>query len=153
MRIWLCAVGRLRGGPERELVDRYLKRARGAAGAIGVSGVDEMEILVRGGAAAEAEHFRRAARGAQVAVFDERGEAISSACLARIMEEARDAAVDLAFFIGGPDGVDPVLRREARRVLSFGAMTWPHDLARAMAAEQIYRGLSILGGHPYHRDG
>jgi 23S rRNA (pseudouridine1915-N3)-methyltransferase len=57
-----------------------------------------------------------------------------------------------ALAIGGPDGLDPALKAEARALIAFGAMTWPHQLVRAMAAEQLYRALSILSGHPYHRD-
>ena len=92
-------------------------------------------------------------KGAWLSVLDERGQAATSRQWAEEIGRARDgAAAAYALAIGGPDGLEPALRAEARSALSFGAMTWPHQLVRVMAGEQIYRALSILGGHPYHRD-
>jgi 23S rRNA (pseudouridine1915-N3)-methyltransferase len=91
-------------------------------------------------------------KGARLALLDERGAALSSAQWASEIGKARDSAAPAyALVIGGPDGLDPALRGHAQSVLSFGAMTWPHQLVRVMAAEQLYRSLSILAGHPYHR--
>ena len=91
--------------------------------------------------------------GALVVALDERGESLSSRELAGRIGSWRDGGQsDIAFAIGGADGLDPSIRERAGLVLSFGRLTWPHQLARAMLAEQIYRAQQILAGHPYHRD-
>jgi 23S rRNA (pseudouridine1915-N3)-methyltransferase len=86
-------------------------------------------------------------------LLDERGVSPTSPDWAADIAGERDAARGAyVVVIGGPDGLSPTLRARAHKVVSFGAMTWPHQLVRAMAAEQLYRALSILSGHPYHRD-
>jgi 23S rRNA (pseudouridine1915-N3)-methyltransferase len=157
--VLLIGVGRLKAGPERELFDRYFKRAVDIARTIGIAGVDFREIdEARGRRAADRQSeearsiLAAAPHGARFVVLDERGAALSSPQWAKEIGKARDdGAAAYALAIGGPDGLDPSLRERADRVLSFGAMTWPHQLVRAMAAEQLYRSLSILAGHPYHR--
>ncbi len=101
----------------------------------------------------EAELLRAACpQWARRVVLDERGASLSSDMFARRLGCWRDEGVgDLAFLIGGADGVDPSLRGDADLVLSFGLMTWPHMLIRGMLAEQLYRAQQILAGHPYHR--
>ena len=92
------------------------------------------------------------ASGAKVVALDERGASISSEKFAQVISKARDeGAPALAVLIGGPDGLDEALRARADLTIAFGAMTWPHQLVRVMAAEQIYRAATILAGHPYHR--
>jgi 23S rRNA (pseudouridine1915-N3)-methyltransferase len=160
MRLTLIGVGRLKAGPERELFDRYFKRAGELARAQGIAVIELREIdesRARRAEERQAEEARaiRAAtpKGAWLALLDERGAALTSRQWAEEIGRARDgAAAAYALAIGGPDGLDPALKTEARSVLSFGAMTWPHQLVRVMASEQLYRALSILGGHPYHRD-
>lgn len=96
----------------------------------------------------------RAALGATAAFIacDETGKNLSSSDFAAHLGNVRDAGVaTLGLVIGGPDGLDPTFRTEARIAIAFGAMTWPHQLARVLAAEQIYRAMTILTGHPYHR--
>lgn len=159
MRLTLIGVGRLKSGPERELFDRYFKRAVDLARAQGIIDVDLREVdqgRARRAEDRQAEEARAivaaAPKGAWLALLDERGAALTSVQWAAEIGRARDgAAPAYAVVIGGPDGLDPNLRAQARTVLSFGAMTWPHQLVRVMAAEQVYRALSILGGHPYHR--
>lgn len=91
---------------------------------------------------------------AHVIALDERGRARSSEAFAGHLAKLRDAGVrDLAFAIGGPDGLLPDFCRSCQEQLAFGPQTWPHLLARAMLAEQIYRAFAILAGHPYHRGG
>ena len=91
--------------------------------------------------------------GARTVVLDERGKSSDSRSFAATLGRWRDEGLrDAAFLIGGADGHDADLRRKADLLLSFGAMTWPHDLARAMIAEQLYRANCILSGHPYHWD-
>jgi 23S rRNA (pseudouridine1915-N3)-methyltransferase len=90
--------------------------------------------------------------GARLVALDERGKAISSEAFAADIARARDeGASGYALLIGGPDGLDPAIRQRASMTIAFGAMTWPHQLARVMAAEQLYRAITILSGHPYHR--
>lgn len=155
MRIHICAVGRLRAGPERELIDDYLTRfdRTGRALGLGPANVVEVEDKKGGGMAAEAALLERAIpRGAVICALDERGKLMSSpdfaAQLGRWRDEGRG---DLAFVIGGADGIDPSLRGRADAKLSFGKMVWPHMLARVMLTEQLYRAASILAGSPYHR--
>ena len=87
-----------------------------------------------------------------LAALDERGASPSSAEWATEIGRARDASrATYAVVVGGPDGLSDSLRAKADRIVSFGAMTWPHQLVRAMACEQLYRAMTILSGHPYHR--
>ncbi len=155
MRLHICAVGRLRAGPERALVDDYLTRLDRTGRALGLGPASEHEVEDRkgGGMAAEAELLRKAVpAGARLAVLDEGGKTLSSPEFARLLARWRDdGAQDTAFVIGGADGIDPALRAEANIALSFGPMVWPHMLARVMLAEQLYRAASILAGAPYHR--
>ena len=155
MRLHLCAVGRLRAGPERALVDDYLQRFDRTGRALGLGPAAEHEVEDRkgGGMAAEAALLARAVpAGGALAVLDERGRMLSSPDLADTLARWRDGGrQDAAFVIGGADGVDPGLRDRADLVLSFGPMVWPHMLVRVMLAEQLYRAATILAGSPYHR--
>lgn len=155
MRVTLCVVGRLRGGPERELIDDYLKRfdRTGRALSLGPISVNEVEDKKGGGMYAEAVLLRKAIpSGAFIVTLDERGKLLSSPDFSRKIAGWRDdGARDLAFVIGGADGIAPSLRVEADFSISFGKMVWPHMLVRVMLAEQLYRATSILAGGPYHR--
>jgi 23S rRNA (pseudouridine1915-N3)-methyltransferase len=155
MRVQICAVGRLRQGPERDLYDDYLTRfdRTGRALALGPAQMIEVEDKKGGGMAAEAALLRRAVPdGALICSLDERGRVMSSPQFADILAGWRDQGrQDVAFVIGGADGIDPALRADADASLSFGAMVWPHMLVRVMLAEQLYRAASILSAGPYHR--
>ncbi len=155
MRVAICAVGRLRAGPEKALIDDYLTRfgKTGRALALGPAQVIEVEDRKGGGMGAEAQLLDRAIpAGALVCTMDERGAVMSSPEFADQIARWRDQGrQDLAFVIGGADGIDPTLRARADFSLSFGQMVWPHMLVRVMLAEQLYRAASILSGAPYHR--
>jgi len=155
MRISICAVGRLRAGPERELLDDYLTRFERTGRAIGLgpAAVHEVEDRKGGGSVAEAVLLERAvSKAALIVALDERGELLSSPEFAKRLGNWRDQGQsDLAFVIGGADGLTPKLRTRADFSLSFGQMVWPHMLARVMLAEQLYRAATILSGGPYHR--
>ncbi|MEL7211423.1 MAG: 23S rRNA (pseudouridine(1915)-N(3))-methyltransferase RlmH [Pseudomonadota bacterium] len=155
MRLHICAVGRLRAGPEAALIDDYLTRfdRTGRALGLGPTQVIEVEDKKGGGMAAEAVLLRKALpKGAKLAVMDERGKVMTSPAFANQLGNWRDTGTsDLAIVIGGADGIDPNLRQEADFALSFGKMVWPHMLVRVMLAEQLYRAASILAGSPYHR--
>ena len=155
MRVHIIAVGRLRAGPEKDLVDDYITRfdRTGRALGLGPARLIEVEDRKGGGMSGEAQAIRRAVpQGALLAVLDERGRVESSPDFAARLASWRDQGRgDLACVIGGADGIDPALRAEADFALSFGKMVWPHMLVRVMLCEQLYRAASILSGAPYHR--
>ena len=155
MRLVVAAVGRLRKGPEAELVSDYLARFSKTGRALGFPAVTltEVEDKRGGGMAAEAELLNRAIPdGAALVILDERGQMLSSPDFAAKLGDWRDQARDICFVIGGADGIDPSLRARADLAISFGKMVWPHMLVRVMLAEQIYRAATILSGSPYHRE-
>ena len=149
----------MKAGPERALLERYAKRVEGLAPSIGIPRVDWREVdegRARNLEERRAEEGRTILaalpKGAWLTALDERGAALTSPQWAAEIGKARDSSIPVyAVAIGGPDGFDPSLRDAARSIVSFGAMTWPHQFVRVMAAEQLYRALSILAGHPYHR--
>lgn len=158
MRLLLVAVGRLKDGPERLLLNRYQERACGLARGLGFSGPDLVEIP-ESRAAQPAARMAEEARAlgeklgeSRFILLDERGSAPDSPTFAAWLEKDRDSGQkSLALVIGGADGLDPALRTRAVRVISFGGMTLPHQLVRILASEQLYRAMTILSGHPYHR--
>jgi 23S rRNA (pseudouridine1915-N3)-methyltransferase len=155
MRVHVCAVGRLRAGPERVLVDDYLDRFARAGRALGLGPAAEHEVEDRkgGGMAGEAALLRKAVpAGSAMIALDERGRMLTSPEFAGLLARLRDTGrQDVAFLVGGADGLDPLLRAEADEAISFGRMVWPHMLARVLLAEQLYRATTILSGGPYHR--
>jgi len=155
MRVHICAVGRLKTGPERALLDDYWQRFDRTGRALSLGPITEHEVDDRkgGGMAAEAELLARALpEGCLSCCLDERGKTLSSPDFADRLARWRDGgAQDLAFVIGGADGLLPGLRDRSDVSLSFGRMVWPHLLVRVMLAEQLYRAASILAGLPYHR--
>jgi 23S rRNA (pseudouridine1915-N3)-methyltransferase len=155
MRLHLCAVGRLRAGPERGLVDDYLQRLDRTGRPLGLGPAAEHEVEDKRGGGMKAEAVllgKVIPDGAALCVLDERGKLLSSPDFAAELSAWRDAGrQDAAFVIGGADGVDPSLRARADLQLSFGRMVWPHMLVRVMLAEQLYRAATILAGSPYHR--
>ncbi|MFY9212730.1 MAG: 23S rRNA (pseudouridine(1915)-N(3))-methyltransferase RlmH [Aestuariivita sp.] len=156
MRIHICAVGRLRSGPEKTLIDDYATRfdRTGRGLGLGPLTLTEVEDRKGGGMSAEAGLLRAAVpKGAVLCALDERGAVMTSPDFAAVLAKWRDAGrSDLAFVIGGADGIAPALRAEADHSLSFGKMVWPHMMARVMLSEQLYRAASILAGSPYHRE-
>ncbi len=155
MRLAICAVGRLRAGPERMLVDDYVTRFNRTARPLGLGPLTEHEVEDRkgGGMAAEGDLLSRALPANTVVVaLDERGLTLTSPEFAHRLAAYRDEGrQDLAFLIGGADGIAPALRDRADLAISFGKMVWPHMLVRVMLAEQVYRAATILSGSPYHR--
>ncbi|WP_417269080.1 23S rRNA (pseudouridine(1915)-N(3))-methyltransferase RlmH [Celeribacter sp.] len=155
MRVHICAVGRLRSGPEATLIDDYTTRfdRTGRALGLGPLTLNEVEDKKGGGMSAEAALLERAIpKGAMIVTMDERGKTLTSPDFANKLADWRDnGRQDVAFVIGGADGIDPSLRAQSDFSISFGKMVWPHMLARAMLTEQLYRAASILAGSPYHR--
>ena len=159
MKIVIQAVGRMKAGPERELAERYLERLARSGPAVGLefSGVVE---IPEGHAQTANERRREEGQklqahlqpGSALLLLDERGKNLASEDFAGRIGLLRDSGrKSLVVAIGGADGHDASLRDQAELVLSFGALTWPHQLVRVMLAEQLYRAATILAGHPYHR--
>jgi len=149
MRMTIVAIGRAKAGPERDLFQHYLKRMTQPLG------LKEVEVKPGNDARRkEGEKLLAAVpKDAVVVALDERGKDLSSRQLADRIAGWRDDGIrDIAFLIGGADGLDGRVREQSDLLLSFGRVTWPHMLMRGMLAEQIYRTQCILAGHPYHRD-
>ena len=155
MRLRILAMGRLRNGSEKDLIEDYVARFNRSGRPLGLGPVEltELEDKKGGGKAAEAALLLKAIpQGAAVIALDERGKLQSSPDFAAHLSQIRDAAPsELIFVIGGADGLDPAVLQRAQSVLSFGKMVWPHMLVRVMLTEQLYRAASILAGGPYHR--
>ncbi|MCY0092614.1 23S rRNA (pseudouridine(1915)-N(3))-methyltransferase RlmH [Hoeflea ulvae] len=159
MRITLFAVGRLKAGPENELSSRYLDRFAKAGSALGLDFARTIEVAESRASTPDLRKKEEAAQlaraipdGAALILLDERGKTPDSPGFADLLARLRDdGRRDLVLAIGGADGLDPELMAKADAVISFGRMTWPHQLVRIMAAEQLYRAVTILAGHPYHR--
>lgn len=155
MRVTICAVGRQRQSPELSLVEDYLSRfdKTGRAYGLGPTQIREVEDKKGGGMAAEVELLRRAIpENAYTIVLSERGKTFSSEQFSQKIGNCQfDGCKDLAFVIGGADGLPPQFENEADLKLSFGKMVWPHMLVRVMVAEQLYRAAAIMAGTPYHR--
>jgi 23S rRNA (pseudouridine1915-N3)-methyltransferase len=163
MRILIAAVGKLKAGPEKTLVDEYLRRlawpvslreveAKGRlAGPELKAREGELLLAALDRAAKGGKPVRRA--GQRLLALDERGPEMTSADFARRLAAWRDqGAEEIAFAIGGADGLDETLRGQADGLVAFGRMTWPHMLVRILLVEQLYRAQQILAGHPYHRE-
>ncbi|MBV9332289.1 MAG: 23S rRNA (pseudouridine(1915)-N(3))-methyltransferase RlmH [Alphaproteobacteria bacterium] len=159
MQITVLAVGHARGSEEAALCDGYIDRASklGRQHGIAAIRIEEVSVSKARDAATRIreECGRLAARlseGAHVVALDAKGRGMTSEDFAEMLAALRDAGTrELAFVIGGPDGFGPLPGIKSGRSLAFGPQTWPHLLVRAMLAEQIYRALTILAGHPYHR--
>ncbi len=160
MRVGILAIGRMKQGPERELLARYLERAVNGGKSLGFSGFAVTELSESRAASPAARKAEEAkAIGAQIAdgtvniCLDEHGTGLPSEDFARRLQRWRDDGKPAVnFVIGGPDGLDADLLRRASLALSFSPLTWPHQLVRVMLAEQLYRATTILSGHPYHRE-
>ena len=159
MRLRIAAVGRLKAGPERELLDRYLKRVNAIGRGLGLAPLEAVEVS-ESSARRPPDRLREEANsltkwsiaGARRIVLDARGKNLASDDFARQLVFFRDQGAPAALFlIGGPDGLAEEMRKNADLVLAFGAATFPHQFVRVMLAEQIYRALTILSDHPYHR--
>ena len=159
MRIVVAAVGRMKQGPERELAERFRKRAAASGRTVGLQDCDIVEIKESRAGDAQRRILEESIaianlvpEGAITVILDEHGDSMNSASFAGRLQgwrsEDRPAVV---FIIGGADGLATSLRQNANLRLAFGAATWPHQLVRIMLLEQLYRAVTMLSGHPYHR--
>jgi 23S rRNA (pseudouridine1915-N3)-methyltransferase len=159
MRVVVIAIGRLKQGPERELVERYRGRFDDIGRKLGFRGLEIHEISESRARDAATRIAEEAAAISALlpekyvlVTLDERGDNVDSASFARHLGRWRDqSAANTIFVIGGADGLSPELQRKAKLRIAFGSATWPHQMVRVMLLEQIYRAATILAGHPYHR--
>lgn len=156
MRVSIYAVGRLRSGPEKTLIEDYRNRfdKNGRVLGLGPLTIHEVEDKKNIGKLAEAKLLQQVIpKGTNICGLDERGKMVGSIEFANQIATLRDQGIaNLGFVIGGADGLDEGLKKSFSQSFSFGKMVWPHMLVRAMLCEQLYRAASILAGAPYHRE-
>lgn len=155
MKVAIATVGRLGRRPETDLVFDWLKRATASGRSLGLGPFEVIEVEAKKpGKPAEAEALKTVLQpGDFLVACDEHGKTFTSRAFSERIAALRDGGERrLVFLIGGADGLDPALVAEAREAIAFGPATWPHALARAMLAEQLYRAVTLLAGSPYHRD-
>ena len=159
MRLMVAAIGRLKAGPERELAERYRDRVAKAGRAVGLRDIEIVEIRESKAQDAGRRVLEESIALANiipdravVVALDESGENLDSGSLTGVLRSWRDAGRPAAVFcIGGADGLGAEVKQRADLTLAFGSATWPHQLVRIMLLEQLYRAVTILAGHPYHR--
>jgi len=159
MQITLIAIGKMKNGAEKELFSRYFDRANNISRQTGISKFNIVEL----GESQRKTAFERKIEeanaikkvlpnGAIIILLDERGKSINSKDFASKISNLRDdGTANLCFIIGGADGLEPNLLKQANFKIGFSALTWPHQLVRIMLMEQLYRAMTILNNHPYHR--
>jgi len=156
VKIILRAGGVIRSGPERKIIDDYLQRTQGLARGTGFLSVEEQQVDLRSAKSRAVETqmlLGDIAAGAKLVIFDERGKTPTSRQISMHFSNWRDDGVgQLVLVIGGADGLEPSSVPAGTTRWAFGPQTWPHKMVRMMAAEQIYRAMSILARTPYHRD-
>ena len=159
MRIVIAAVGRLKRGPESDLSERYRERAVKSGRGIGLRSLEIVEIAESRAREPQRRMLEESIalanvipKDAATVLLDPRGETLDSNGFTKRLRGWNDGGRDIAFVIGGPDGLAPMLSDQADLHLAFGALTWPHQFVRIMLLEQIYRAATILSGHPYHRE-
>lgn len=159
MQLSILAIGKMKSGPEAELLKRYIDRCEKTGRQLGFSGP---KIYQWNESSANSADLRKCEEskllagsvkpGASLICLDEQGNDISSLELADLMRTLLDNSIpQICFAIGGPDGHSQAFRDNCAQVIRFGKMTWPHQFVRVMLAEQLYRAITILSGHPYHR--
>ena len=156
MKITLRAAGLIKSGPEREMIDDYLRRANGLGRGLGIPSVTESAIDLRGAKTRKDETEALCGGYPATDIFialDERGKSMTSRKIAQQFAAWRDdGRKSVVITIGGADGFEQSALPAGTVKWSFGTQTWPHKLVRVMLAEQIYRALTIMAGTPYHRD-
>lgn len=159
MRFTISCIGRMKAGADKDLFDRYLDRARKSGRSLGITDVALTECpesraqRSEDRKSEEARTILQSLPGAsRLVVLDENGRNLTSEDFSRRLESWKDEGVsDVVFAIGGADGHGADVLGRADLKLALGAMTWPHQIARILLAEQIYRAITIQSGHPYHR--
>jgi 23S rRNA (pseudouridine1915-N3)-methyltransferase len=159
MRLQVLAIGRLKAGPEKTLAQEYQSRLEGLGRKAGITKLqvtDFVESQAQTASQRQNEEAKILAAAlspkAFTLVLDERGKPFTSEAFSKLLQRHLDHGTpDLAFLIGGPDGHSTATRKNCGQLISLGEMTWPHRLVRVMLLEQIYRAVTIMVNHPYHR--
>jgi 23S rRNA (pseudouridine1915-N3)-methyltransferase len=159
MKIGIAAIGLLKSGPEKEMAAEYEQRIHGAGRNAGITAFQVQDWAESKASTSDLRKAEEAKRlwsavpdDGLAIVLDERGKALTSVEFAKLLEQqAQSGCRSLNFLIGGPDGHAAETRTRAFKTLSFGPMTFPHRLLRVMLLEQIYRSVTIIVNHPYHR--
>ena len=146
MKIKVAWIGKTKEPAIETLTDEYLKRISRYAEVAGLALEDEAAIL----SLARGDARRKRQERHKLVLLDSRGKQLSSEELAEFLEREQVSAIPLLFAIGGSDGFSDEARRQAGVILSLGRMTLPHELARVLLIEQLYRAFTILKNHPYH---
>lgn len=156
MKIRIIALGRAKAGPEKSLVETYLKRLTWPCEIVELEakkGLEGAELIAAEAALIDKALAKNPSGKRALIALDERGQIAGSRDFAkRIGALGNQGYSEISFVIGGADGLAPAIRDRADLLLAFGTMTWPHMLVRVLLMEQIYRAQTILAGHPYHRD-
>lgn len=160
MKLCIAAIGKLKSGPEKELVARYCDRITAAGKPIGCTQFQNIEIpesRASGSDQRKADEFSsligKLPDSGIVIAFDERGKTPDSRAFSSLVQRhIENGAQQISFIVGGPDGLSQEMRQHADHVVSFGSLTMPHQLVRILVAEQVYRAITLLTNHPYHRD-
>lgn len=153
MHISIISVGKLKKGPEKDLVDDYVSRFNKAGPSLGLRSLKVIDVANGGGLAAEGDRLLGALPiGAKCIRLDEHGPQLSSVKFSNKIAQLRDDGLgQLCFLIGGAEGYSDEVRNACTETLAFGPQTWPHRFVKAMIAEQLYRAVSLQAGLPYHK--
>ncbi len=156
MKIVLRAGGIIRSGPERDLIDDYMRRANGLTKACGFHSISEQQVDLRRAKSRRNETaalLGTASPSTRLIILDEKGKQLTSRKMSLAFDELRRSGTpETVIVIGGADGIEPSAVPHGTTKWALGTQTWPHKMVRVMMMEQIYRSLSILAGTPYHRD-
>ena len=159
MKLKVISVGQLKNNPILEIQRDYESRILSLSKSVGIKNLEIKELPISKKSSIkerqkeEAKIISQHIKQNNLNVFlDGKGENINSVDISQIISKSSFDGKDLVFFIGGPDGFDEKIIKVANKIISFGRVTWPHKLIRIMLLEQLYRGITILNNHPYHRN-
>ena len=159
MKLKIISIGQLKNNPILEIQKDYESRILNLSKSVGIKNLEIKELPISKKSSIkerqkeEAKIISQDINQDNLNVFlDGKGENINSVDISQIISESSFNGKDLVFFIGGPDGFDEKIIKVANKIISFGRVTWPHKLIRIMLLEQLYRGITILNNHPYHRN-
>ena len=159
MKLKIISIGQLKNNPILEIQRDYESRILNLSKSVGIKSLEIKELPISKKSSIkerqkeEAKIISQDINQDNLNVFlDGKGENINSVDISKIISESSFNGKDLVFFIGGPDGFDEKIIKVANKIISFGRVTWPHKLIRIMLLEQLYRGITIINNHPYHRN-
>lgn len=159
MKLKVISIGQLKNNPILEIQKDYESRILNLSKSVGIKNLEIKELPISKKSSIkerqkeEAKIISQHIKQDNLNVFlDGKGENINSVDISQIISKSSFDGKDLVFFIGGPDGFDEKIIKVANKIISFGRVTWPHKLIRIMLLEQLYRGITILNNHPYHRN-